>query len=484
MKKIIAIIMLLGLMLPLGACGEKKEDSNKISELTELGEYDLYAGFGRENITPQEPTPMGGYSNAAKRYHQAVLDDLYVTCIALTDVQGETILLMNWDGVRAYTEIQELVRARIEMETGVPVDHIFLGATHTHSAPEMSNALEAAQRYAGYVVEQALACAKEAMADRRPAFMSAGSIEAEGLNFVRHYMTTNDDGTATYFGDNFGTAIYNDTTTHTSQADPTMFMLYFDMSEGKNMALINWRAHPHFTGGSSVYNLSSDWIGPFRDAFEYTTGVDMLYINGAAGNINEKSRLTEENRTTDYKTYGKMLSDYAVELMENHLENVVVDDIKTSQTMFQGKVNHSQDYLLTKAMEVNAIYSSTGDKNTALAVADGQIRSTFHATAIINNAKRGVTQERELNAILLGDSVGLFSAPNELFDTNAVAVEENSPTKYTLTLGYTNGHHGYIPSAYAWEYTSYETDITAFEPGTGEQYQQCFLDMLNALYAE
>ena len=52
---------------------------------------------------------------------------------------------------------------------------------------------------------------------------------------------------------------------------------------------------------------------------------------------------------------------------------------------------------------------------------------------------------------------------------------------YTLTLGYTNGHFGYIPSAQAWEYTCYETDISYFESGTAEVIQQCFLDMLNEM---
>ena len=84
----------------------------------------------------------------------------------------------------------------------------------------------------------------------------------------------------------------------------------------------------------------------------------------------------------------------------------------------------------------------------------------------------------ELNAIMLGDQVSLVTAPNELFDTNAVWLEENSPTEFTLTLGYTNGHYGYVPSAFAWEHTCYESDISYFEPGTAEAYQNCFLDML------
>ena len=119
MKRLFQIAMLLAMILMLCACGDTQQQAQQ-AQLADLGEYDLYAGFGRENITPLEPTPLGGYSNASNRIHQAVLDDLYVTAIALTDAQGETILLMNWDGVRSYTEVQEELRARLA-KAGLPV---------------------------------------------------------------------------------------------------------------------------------------------------------------------------------------------------------------------------------------------------------------------------------------------------------------------------------------------------------------------------
>lgn len=486
MKKILSFALLLTLLLSLCACmGTEEENADALPQLPELGAYGLYAGFGRKNISPREPIGLGGYSNAEKRISQAIQDELFVTSIALTDAQGNTIILMNWDGVRSYPIQQGVIRMSISQKIGVDVNNIFIGASHSHSCPDLTESSDALERYKTYLVQQAVASAMEAMKDRRPANMSVGTIEAEGLNFVRHYVTTLDDGSVTYFGDNFNKAIYNDSTTHASQADPTMFMLYFDMEAGADMCLVNWRAHPHFTGGTSVYNVSSDWVGAFRDAFEYQTGVDMLYYNGAAGNINEKSRLSKENLTVDYKEYGKLLSDYAITLMDQNLEAVAVDQIRTQQTIFQGQVNHSQDHLYSAALQVWGVWKATGDGNaTTEAGAPYGIRSRFHASAIINNLNRDSNQPRELNAIMLGKDVSLVTAPNELFDTNAVWLEEKSPTKYTLTLGYTNGHYGYVPSALAWEYTCYESDISHLVQGTAEKYQECFLDMLNAMNAQ
>lgn len=178
-----------------------------------------------------------------------------------------------------------------------------------------------------------------------------------------------------------------------------------------------------------------------------------------------------------------MLAEYAMECMKNNLKPVKVDKIKTTQTMFEGTINHETDHLYMKAKEVQSVYNgSNGDG--ALAKETGEpygIRSIYHANAIVNRYGYEKTETRELNAIMLGDSVAMVTAPNELFDTNAVYVEEHSPVEFTLTLGYTNGHYGYIPSALTWEHSSYETDITHFVAGTGEQYQQCFVDMLEEL---
>ena len=59
-----------------------------------------------------------------------------------------------------------------------------------------------------------------------------------------------------------------------------------------------------------------------------------------------------------------------------------------------------------------------------------------------------------------------------------------SPFKYTLTMCYANGMRGYIPTAYAFEYTSYETDCCWFKEGCGEVFRDNLLELLQQLAAE
>ena len=87
----------------------------------------------------------------------------------------------------------------------------------------------------------------------------------------------------------------------------------------------------------------------------------------------------------------------------------------------------------------------------------------------------------ELNAFAIGDAVAFVTAPDELFDTNIVELEEKSPFAMNFAMTLTNGHMGYLPSAIAWEYTCYETDVTTYVPGTGEQVRDTFLTMLESI---
>ena len=65
---------------------------------------------------------------------------------------------------------------------------------------------------------------------------------------------------------------------------------------------------------------------------------------------------------------------------------------------------------------------------------------------------------------------------------SAQYVEENSPYEFTVFLGYAVQHLGYLPNEAAWEYGSYEADITRWEKGFDRILQDQYITMLNELY--
>ena len=489
MKRFLSMLMIATCILMLFGCtGEVADEATAPIKTEEASTFRI--GYGRTDITPLTSVPLAGYGNATQRISQNVLDPQMATCIAITDENENTVLMMSYDQQRASDITVEAVRPMISQATGVPQDHIMLAGTHTHSGPDLTvSSNEAIARYIPYLNEQLVKAAVAAMEDRTPVTdMQAGSIETEAMNFVRHYSYIDpEDGQEKYFGDSFGTQTLNETTKHITEADPTMYVLKIARQDAKDIVLVNWRAHPSSTGYSNgpLKNISADFVGTFRDAMENRLGCNFIYFNGACGNINSGSRIPGEAKVSSNNERGSVLADYAIACLESNMEAISVGDVQITQRIMDMEINHDMDSMVTQAKLVQAVWQQTN--NNAQAIEAGKpygIRSPYHASAILANANREESVDVEINAISIGEHLSFITFPGELFDDLTEYIEVESPFDYTLTMCYANGMRGYIPTAYAFEYTSYETDCCWFKEGCGEVFRDNLLELLEQLAAE
>lgn len=438
-------------------------------------------GFGRTDITPTESVPLSGMGVTSKRMSRVVRDELYATCVAITDEQDTTVLLYTMDLQQPDGFIMSL-RPLVAEQTGVPETNIFFCCTHTHAGPHVGNLeKESILRYREQLPKLIPQAAVDAMADRSQSDLYMGQVETERMNFVKHYKYLDENGVEQYFGDNYGVNTINETTRHMTEADPTMHLLKAVRQGKKDIVLANWRAHPHCNSGVTKYDLSADFISDFRDFME-KDGVLFAYYQGAAGNINNKSRITDEEWTRESRAYGRLMAQFARKGLENMTE-VPYGPIKTKRFELTLPVNKPSDEMMKVIDEVRACWQSTVDFQKATAIgAHLGIRSPYHANSLYFRY-HGLpeTEDSELNAVAFGDHLALVSAPNELFDAISVYVEDHAPYDKVLCLCYCNGYTGYIPTAYGFEYTSYETDCCHFNPGCGEIYRDTFLKMLGEL---
>lgn len=398
----------------------------------------LFAGYARTEITPKESVPLIGFGNAEKRMSNWVRDPLYASCIAVTDSEENTLLLFSLDLARIPRSFLDPVRQDIAGYYGVPADHMIFSCIRTQSGLDACNEMDCMQRYLRDLAVTLPALAGLALADRRPAKLSMGDVETEGMNFVRHYKAVPEDGEPFYFSDNFN----NDKLTagqvqrcavHVTDADPTLHVLCFTRDYCKDLVVANFRCRPVLVGSAEQTFVTADSIGDFRTAAERRGDVDFVFFQGAAGNVDNKSRIFAEMATQDSVVWGDIMTDYLLRAMRN-LETVEAAPIRTKQILLEGKGSPAADAL-------------------------------------------------ELNAVTLGD-VAFVSVPGELFDTQSVYVEDNAPFRKVLTLGYANDYVGYIPSKFAYEYTCYESGCSPFAAGIGETVAQAFVDMLTELKGE
>lgn len=440
------------------------------------------AGFGRANITPDESVPLAGFGNTSKRFNKIVRDGLYATCVAISDACGNTVLLFHIDLILLGQAEVDAIRGGICEQLGITQDKVMLCCTHTHSGPDTSNKAEPSiVRYNAMMIRQCIQAAKWALLDRKEAMLYYGSVEACNMNFVKHYKHVTADGEVKYFGDNFGKEVMDATTTHATDADPTMHLIKLQRRDGKDIIMANWRSHIMLTGAHKRYDLSADIVSDFRNFMEQDLDCLFAFYQGAAGNINNSSRIREEEITRDPLSFGKVMTQYAKEGLKN-MTLARPGAIETKQMTMIGQIDHTMDHLIEKAEELVKLWNETN--NHAKVIEAGMpygFRSPYKATATIRRYNAEKTWDLELNAIALGPDVGIVTAPNELFDTLSVMTEEASPFPATITLGYCNAYRGYIPSKFGYEYSCYESDATWFVPGTGEQIVDNFLQMLKEL---
>jgi len=481
MKKLIAILLLLALTLTLCACGKEKDDKGAAKNPLD-GIYSL--GYARVKVTPDYSVPLAGYGNTQNRMSNGSLSYLYTTCIAITDKEGDTVLLFQNDQEGTYEGVMDPIRMDISQKVGVPVENVIVGATHTHSAPDYVNSkVPSTSKYCADLGAWMAQAAEEAMADRKELIdLSSGSIivPVHTLNFTRHYTTES----GIVKGDNFGDLVDSPYTGHVRDADSELQVIRFQRKDADPVSILNWQTHPHRTGGGNKYDMSADLVGKMQDEYTKQTGDLTIYFTGASGNINPTSRITKENITADFKEHGKALAAYAVECFNNNLEKREIGDLQIKNYTYKGTVNHTEDYKVEAAKKVQAEWTTNNNFTAAVTLANKfGINSPYHANGIVSKSMLGETYDVRICAISIGDAIGFVTAPFEMYSEQGEYIKKESPFDSTVVITMCNGHLGYIPSEEGYDNNSYGANTGKFVKGTAESLAQTYLDLLNELHS-
>lgn len=472
MKKLISLVLVLIMVLGLCACGGNGEGGNSGSTAKE----GLHVGYAREKILPVGQVPLGGYGNSANRISTGFLDYPYATCVAFTEGE-DTVLLISTDLLRTTTSWTNTARDQIHAATGIPQQNIQIAATHTHSSPDISSSDTSIAAYKDLYMAAMVKIAQEALADQAPTTLYSAKVQTEGLNFVRHYKMS--DGS--YAGDNFGDFSSNSIVDHATKGDKEMILVKMEREgDKKDIMLMNFQAHPCFTGGSKETNISADFIGATRDAFEKETGMNFIYFTGAAGNQNVTSRISSENHHLSMKEYGEKLTSLAVEAMPG-MTKIEGEGVRCTQLMYTYASHREGLDKLAEAQEVSDLFSQTGDTTTANALAKQYgFHSVYQCRGIVASASRPETGTMELNAVYVA-GLGFITAPYEMFTGTALYIKENSPFDTTIIMSMATEMVSYFPTAEAYDYGCYESFTARYAKGCAEDSAKQLVSMLESL---
>ena len=464
MKRILIFVLTLALVLGLWGCG--KQPGNIMTEPDEKG---FMAGFGRADMTPDFSVGLSGYDNAETRRSTGVKDRIYMTCVAMSD-GVQTILLITADVLGLNNALIERVRTPVHLGTGVPIENIFVGATHTHSAPDFSINDAQQLQFMQLFYDAANKAATAAMADLAPAKLQATTAEYPDMTFVRHYLMN--DGT--YYGSNFGST-RSGFQAHATEKDAQMVLLKLDR-ENKDILLMNWQAHPARASQIGYNYISADFIGVTRSTLEEETGMHFAYFTGASGNQNQDSLILEEKHGMSWFQYGQQLAQRAIAAM-NDMQDVPSTEIKVASLNYNAQIDHNWDHMISEAMEIHNMWKSDGWDAAAKKCKEYNFSSVYQSRAIRQRASKPKTERMIVAAFRVG-SIGFTQGTYEMFSDHSRYVKENSPYDINFII---TGNAGYISSAAAYDYRSYEADTGMYAKGVGEDLAKEYVRLLESL---
>ena len=435
---------------------------------------ELKAGFGREAVMPDTVLPLGGNGLHGREY-TGVNDTLYITCIAISDKTGETVLLYTMDTLKSESFIHPL-RAAVSGAVDIPEEKILFSSTHTHNAPAIyAGNLEGVQSYREIFRKAAIEAAKDALADRTPAEFSVGTAQAPGMAFSRHYIY--EDG---HLG-NSGKKTHGAIVGHADEADCQVQLVTLRREGKQDILLMSFPVHGTAMSGEANKLISADVPGAIRAALEENTDYLVAYFIGAAGNQVPNSRAPDDHGLC-VRDYGKKVAEYIIEALPT------VKPIKTGgvQLIWEDYVvqcNKEKIELYDQACEAYEAYKHGGQEEARPYLKKYGLSSTWEAIAIIRRKNSCDTLTLPLSALRLGELSFIF-APYEMFAHNGMYVKDNTPGAMTFVVSCANGANGYLPAAHAYDYGVYETYVTLVKRGTAETVAEHYIQMIRQMMEE
>ncbi|MEM6630483.1 MAG: hypothetical protein AAF694_12465 [Bacteroidota bacterium] len=238
----------------------------------------LEVGVAKRIITPNPLLPVSGGIGKPSPVTQK-LGELYARAIVLVK-DSVKVAIVNIDNLGWPAVLGDKSRALIPH---IPADHILIGATHTHSAPDAygfpdENGVHHANlAYLDSCVVWIAQAVNEAYENRQPAGLRIATGKALGKIAFNYYAED----------------LY-DPRCGVIQA----ISLRDSIPSGVIATLVNYAIHPEVLGANRGV-LSPDLCGPLYDHIEEQTGGMALFMNGALGGM-----VTADNRDSTGKSIG------------------------------------------------------------------------------------------------------------------------------------------------------------------------------------
>ncbi len=363
----------------------------------------LQAGFAKMDISPQVGVDLIPTLDGAPQLVKKVHDPLYAKALVVAD-ERTSIAFVALD--LCFLEPEAFGRVREFLQDNSDHDHIVLAVTHTHSGLLDHLKLD-------FVQTQGLAALNAANDSLQPVSIGAASIEVDEAYNRRILQKSSVE------------MLWQNPQQHTNRAvDTHLGVIHFKDRLGEPVvSIVNYSAHPTITMDLHNVVVSADYPGALAAEFKSIVGGEVLFVLGAAGDVNPY---------------------------------------------------HSGTQPLALALEKSAALG------TRLAYAGARALQSINDYT--DQSQLGFSKQlfsepaTEVSAIRFTQNIALATFPGEYFNNFGEQLKARSPIKHTFFIGYSNGSLGYVPTAADLALGGYGAEPDSIHPQTTSTTGQAHVD--------
>jgi len=416
-------------------------------------------GYSQRIITPPLGTQMAGF--LGERKAEGIHDDLYAKSLFLEFGSDQKFLLIALDTLAISLDFSQAVSSEVEHHTGIPRDHIFIAATHTHSGPE------------------GLQSTKLLAPDGK--MLRVGNIDSALFDFtVEQTVNSTLDSVKNVqqgkllFGEcPFTQRVFgNRRELNTEEQLPTFKMLMLQGDDGNRALLYNFGCHPTILHEQNHF-ISADFPGEVASLItqQMSELKFAMFFNGAAGDVSTRF-YRQKSDFDELERIARVLAESITRCMANTGE-LILDPNKFQTVVIPVQLKIKEmppmdvlENMLKQAQDELQSAEEKGERNLRpwQSKVEG-IESLIRTSSAIDSAE---FIETTLHIMNLSDLV-FVGIPGELFSTLGRQIEEALKPKKVFVVGYASDYIGYIPDMTAYDEGGYETLSTLLKRGEGER---------------
>lgn len=401
----------------------------------------LRAGIAKVDVTPPElPVLING--GMLSRSGTRIKSRLFARAVAVSD-GDETACLVIVDSCMLPRTLLDEAKERASKATGIPADHIAIGATHTHTAPASMGCLgtDADPRYVPFIKEKLVEAVVAAAGSLEPSEVGFAKTNADVFTAPRRWIRRPDRialdpfGNPTVRANMHAARNPDDVTGVAGPEDPDLSLIAFRRPDGSQLCVLA-NFSMHYYGDRDI---SSDYFGIFCDYLEQrlTRGAPCLAImsHGCSGDIWRRDYSKPPDQWDPFPTiekYAHALGDLALSALKSvdYRREAVV---RMAEARLPMKYRVPDTQRLEWARRIVAEMGDRPPRNTTEVYAREQIYlHEWQETEVV------------VQALRIGD-IGIATTPTETYAISGLKIKAQSPLPNTIVLDLTNGGDGYIP---------------------------------------